>query len=118
MTLELPQGWTATPPEQPVKFARSDESQTVRFTVKPAPSTAAGEYHVRAVVTSGGQTFDRGYQVIEYPHIRRQHIYDAADATLKVIDVQDAAEPDDRLRDGRRRSGAAGDRAARREGAR
>ena len=44
----------------------------------------------RAVVTSAAQTFDRGYQVIEYPHIRRQHIYDAADATLKVIDVKTA----------------------------
>ena len=34
--------------------------------------------------------FDRGYQVIEYPHIRRQHIYDAASTTLKVIDVRTA----------------------------
>jgi hypothetical protein len=41
-------------------------------------------------VTSGGKKFDRGYQVIEYPHIRRQHIYDAADATLKVVDVRTA----------------------------
>ena len=32
---------------------------------------------------------------------------------MKVIDVQDRAEPDGRLRDGRRRPGAAGDRAAR-----
>ena len=54
-----------------MKFARGDESQTVRFEVKPAPTTPPGEYHVRAVATSGGQTFDRGYQVIEYPHIRR-----------------------------------------------
>ena len=86
----MPQGWTATPAEQPVTLSRPDESQTVRFVVKPASTTAAGEYHVRAVVTSAGKTFDRGYQVIEYPHIRRQHIYDAADATLKVIDVKTA----------------------------
>ena len=90
VTLEMPKGWTATPPEQPLKLSRSDESQTVRFDVKPAPGTPAGAYHVRAVVTSGGKTFDRGYQVIEYPHIRRQHIYDAAGTTLKVIDVRTA----------------------------
>ena len=30
----------------------------------------------------------RGYEVIEYPHIRRYHIYENADATLKVIDVR------------------------------
>jgi len=88
--LELPQGWTASPPQQDVALARQDESQTVRFQVKPAANTAAGEYHVRAVAAAAGQTFARGYQVIEYPHIRRQHIYHGADTTLKVIDVRTA----------------------------
>jgi LmbE family N-acetylglucosaminyl deacetylase len=87
VTLELPQGWTSTPPQQTLKLARADESQTLRFLVKPPLGTKAGEYHVRAVVKQGGATYDRGYQVIEYPHIRRQHIYDAAAATIKVIDV-------------------------------
>ena len=58
VTLQLPAGWTATPPQQTMKFARQDESQTVRFSVKPAPNTVPGEYHVRAIVSSGGQTFD------------------------------------------------------------
>ena len=88
ITLQLPPGWTATPPQQTMKFARQDESQTVRFSVKPSPNTVPGEYHVRALVSSGGQTFDRGYQTIEYPHIRRQHIYHDADVTLKVINVK------------------------------
>ena len=86
--LELPRGWTASPAEQPVKFTRQDESQTVRFDIRPAPGTAPGEFRVRARVGAGAQTFDRGFQVIEYPHIRRQHIYKAADATLKVLDVK------------------------------
>ena len=89
--LDVPPGWTATPPQQAVTFTRSDESQTVRFQVKPGPTTPSGEFHVRAMATSGGQTFDRGYQVIEYPHIRRYHIYDQADTTLKVIDVRTEA---------------------------
>ncbi len=87
VALEMPQGWTSTPAEQPLKLARSDESQTLRFVVKPPIGTKAGEYHVRAVVKQGGATFDRGFQVIEYPHIRRQHIYDVAWTTIKVIDV-------------------------------
>ena len=86
--LELPQGWSATPGEQPVKFSRSDESQTVRFSLKPSASVGAGEFHVKAIVSSGGRTYARGFQVIEYPHIKRYHIYDAADATLKVINVR------------------------------
>ena len=87
VALELPQGWTSTPAEQPVKLARSDESLTLRFMVKPPLGTKAGEYRVRALVKQGGAVYDRGYQVIEYPHIRRQHIYDAATTTIKVIDV-------------------------------
>jgi LmbE family N-acetylglucosaminyl deacetylase len=86
--LEAPSGWTVTPHEQAVKFERADEAQTVRFQVKPGLNTPSGEYHVRAFATSGGRTFNRGYQVIEYPHIRRYHIYDDADTTLKVIDVR------------------------------
>jgi LmbE family N-acetylglucosaminyl deacetylase len=86
-SLELPQGWTSTPAQQPLKFARADEEQTLRFVVKPPLGTKAGEYRVRAVVKQDGATYDRGYQVIEYPHIRRQHIYDAAVATIKVVDV-------------------------------
>ncbi|MGH9141397.1 MAG: PIG-L family deacetylase [Vicinamibacterales bacterium] len=86
--LELPRGWSATPGEQAVKFSRSDESQTVRFMVKPSASVTAGEAQVNAIVTADGRSYTRGYQVIEYPHIKRYHIYDAAEATLKVINVR------------------------------
>ena len=89
--LEVPRGWTATPAWQPIAFERADESRTVRFDVKPAPTAMNGEFHIRAIATANGQTFDRGYEVIEYPHIRRYHIYDSADATLKVIDVRTPA---------------------------
>jgi alpha-galactosidase-like protein len=91
VTLNLPDGWTANPADQTVKFTREDESQTVRFAVRPAANAAPGEYQVTAAVSSDGQTYSRGYQVIEYPHIRRQHIYDAARTTTKVIDVKVAS---------------------------
>jgi len=87
VSLDVPPGWTTTPPQLGLKLARSDESQTLRFLVKPPLGTKAGEYRVRALVKQGDATFDRGYQVIEYPHIRRQHIYEAASTTIKVIDV-------------------------------
>ncbi len=87
--LELPEGWSATPRVQTLKLDRQAESRTVRFQVRPGPAAAAGgEFHVRAIATAKGQTFDRGFQVIEYPHIRRYHIYANADATLKVTDVR------------------------------
>ena len=43
---------------------------------------------MKARVTSGGTSFSRGYQVVEYPHIRRAHIYRDAEVVLKVIDVK------------------------------
>src|SRR6185503_11438083 len=88
--LDVPPGWSVAPIDQKVEFSREDESQTVRFQVRAASNAASGEYFIRASATAAGRTFARGFQVIEYPHIRRQHIYDAADARLKIIDVRTA----------------------------
>jgi LmbE family N-acetylglucosaminyl deacetylase len=86
--LDAPPGWTTSPPAQTAAFGRQDDARTVRFQVKPAPGTPPGEFQVHAVATMNGQDFDRGFQVVEYPHIRRQHIFDSAAATLKVTDVR------------------------------
>jgi len=91
VALQLPDGWSATPTDQTLKFTREDEPQTIRFAVRPAANAAAGEYRLAANVTSDGQTYSRGYQTIEYPHIRRQHIYGAAQTMMKVIDVKVAS---------------------------
>ena len=88
MKLTLPDGWTSTPADQAVAFTREDESRTVRFDVRPGPGAKEGEYKIAATATLNGQAYDRGFQVIEYPHIRRQHIYASADATLRIVDVK------------------------------
>jgi hypothetical protein len=86
--LTTPPGWTSTPPEQSITFSREDESRTVRFQVRPPATTKSGAYAVGAVATTAGQDFRRGYQVIEYPHTHRQHIYREADTSMKVLDVK------------------------------
>ena len=86
VTLDLPAGWSAAPETVPVRLSREDESRTVRFDVS-AGGTAAGEYAVGAVVERAGERFDRGYQVVEYPHIERRHIGRPAAGTFKIIDV-------------------------------
>ena len=91
--LILPQGWISTPTQQPITFSREDESRTVRFQVGPAAALVSGKYLVSAQAktdVTGGQAFARGYQVIEYPHITRQHIYNEAETQVKVIDVRTA----------------------------
>jgi hypothetical protein len=86
-SLVLPAGWKATPPSAPLQFSREDAAETARFTVTPPADAKPGAYRVRAVVAADGQTFDQGYQVIEYPHIRRRHRIVDAETTIKVIDV-------------------------------
>jgi LmbE family N-acetylglucosaminyl deacetylase len=88
VSLELPNGWKAFPSAAPLEFAREDAAETVRFQVVPASGAKPGQYDVRAVVRAGTESFDRGYQVIEYPHVRRQHLVLPAHAAIKVIDVK------------------------------
>ena len=84
--LDLPVGWTATPPTNLVRFSREDEAQTVRFTVTPPPQ-AEGEHVIRAEVQTSDGSFDTGYQVVEYSHIGRRHLVRSAESTIKLIKV-------------------------------
>jgi GlcNAc-PI de-N-acetylase len=94
VTLETPAGWKVTPPANAVAFTREDESTTVRFLIHPPASLAAGEVVVHAMVAgvkadglSGAERFDKGYDVIEYPHTQRRHKVTTAETAVKVIDV-------------------------------
>jgi LmbE family N-acetylglucosaminyl deacetylase len=86
--LELPAGWSVAPATQHVRFQRAAEADTVVFTVTLPPSVTLGGYKIRAVAQSGDTQFDRGYDVIEYPHIHRQHVFEPSIVPVKVIDVE------------------------------
>jgi LmbE family N-acetylglucosaminyl deacetylase len=86
--LEVPAGWRVTPATSAVSFTREDEAHTIRFTVRPDAKAATGQYPIRAVASAGTQTFDRGYQTVEYPHIQRRQLELPAVANLKVMDVR------------------------------
>jgi len=102
VTLEVPQGWRATPPSQPVTFSREDESVTVRFALQPpavnvlaaaAMKPGGNQFKVNAVVrntdvASGvSRTFNQGYQVVEYPHTTRRHVLTTPQVAVKALDV-------------------------------
>ena len=88
VALDLPAGWRATPETARVHLARADEAATTRVMVYPPMGLAPGPYTVTARVTSGGRTWTRGYDIVEYPHTRRQHIYVPATTTIKALEVQ------------------------------
>lgn len=86
--LEAPAGWRVTPAGAPVDFTREDQETTVRFKVRPAATAALGQYDIKAVAKVGTQSFENGYQVVEYPHTRRQQLEMPAVVSFKVMDVR------------------------------
>ncbi len=89
--LELPAGWKAAPASVPLNFTREDESLPARFAVTAPAEVRAGEYTLRAVVTSpatGNRKFSDGYQDIEYPHVERRQVIKPAEIAVKIVDVK------------------------------
>jgi LmbE family N-acetylglucosaminyl deacetylase len=87
--LDVPAGWQASPASTPVRFSREDESVTVGFRITPPAGGRAGDFTVSASAAreGSGARSAQGYTVVEYPHIRRRHVVEAAEARAKVIDV-------------------------------
>lgn len=86
VSLTLPAGWESSPRSSKISFTREDESRTLRFLVS-SRDAGVGEYKIGAVARTTESTFDRHYQVVEYPHTARRPIVRAADAVFKVLDV-------------------------------
>jgi alpha-galactosidase-like protein len=87
-SLEAPAGWTVSPSSAPVKFERADEQVTTSFKITPPARARAGESVVQAIVSAPDKTSRVGYDVVEYPHIHRRHVVEAAVTRVKVIDVR------------------------------
>jgi hypothetical protein len=95
VTLAAPAGWKVDPRAAPLRLSREDESATVAFRVQPPDGVRDGEYALTATATPAGpdaSASQSGYQIIEYPHIRRRHIVRPATARLKVIDARIAPD--------------------------
>jgi hypothetical protein len=86
----VPAGWSVSPASAPVKFERAEEQVTVSFTVTPEAGARPGEYSADATVSvddNSKTTSHTGYEIVEYPHIHRQHVIEPAHTRVKVIDV-------------------------------
>jgi LmbE family N-acetylglucosaminyl deacetylase len=87
--LQVPDGWRTDPPSARVSFSRQDEARTIRFTVRPPAGVQANDYRVG--VTVDGRTAI-GFQAVEYPHIQRRHLLQAAAGVIKALDVRIAPD--------------------------
>jgi hypothetical protein len=89
--LEVPAGWKVTAGTNTIDVNHEDKALSARFRVTSPASVKAGEYPVKAIVTSpatGDEKFSSGYQEIEYPHVQRRQVIKAAATSVKVIDVK------------------------------
>jgi LmbE family N-acetylglucosaminyl deacetylase len=85
LQLEVPEGFSVTPPSVPFTLNAGGEV-TLSFHVKPPKKAATGTLH--AVATVGGRRFDRGLRRIEYAHIPIQTWLPPAEVALTRVDVQ------------------------------
>ncbi|MBO2008894.1 PIG-L family deacetylase [Hymenobacter negativus] len=88
LALTLPAGWTSTPASQSFALAAKDAEQTVEFRVQPGPGVAPGKTELRAVATVAGQSYSRGIQTIQYPHIPTQTLFPEAVAPLVKLELR------------------------------
>ena len=86
--LEVPPGWEVIPREAPLSFTRENQSITTRFRIIAPQDLSAGDFEIRAVGNFQGQTYQQGYQVIDYHHIQRRLLYHPSTIQVKAVDVQ------------------------------
>ncbi|MGH7505663.1 MAG: PIG-L family deacetylase, partial [Longimicrobiales bacterium] len=90
--VSAPANWHVAPASIPLRFEDEGATRTLSFNVVPPAGLAPGEYALRAVVEAAGARYDRGYQLVDYPHTRPRALY--RDATVDVSAFDVAIAPD------------------------
>ncbi len=83
-----PAGWRVEPAEVEMSFAAGGGERTVQLSLHAPPGIAAGEHALAASFHSGGRSFDRGYRLVDYPHIEPRPLFAPARAAVRAIDVR------------------------------
>ncbi len=85
VSLTLPSGLRADSASRTARLERYGAEVTVAFRVRGRLSV--GEHRIEAVASSNGESFASGYDVIDYDHIRRQHMYRPATIRVTAVDA-------------------------------
>ncbi len=89
LRVAVPAGWRADPSSLPLRFAAAGESREVDVTVVPTDVTAEGTFEVSAAFEAeDGRTYDRGLEVVDYPHVRARPLYHAARTRVVAADLR------------------------------
>ena len=87
LTLQLPAGWSSTPPSSRFAFARPGERGSYRFTVS-VPALDARDYRIEAVATVGARQYREGYDVIEHRDLETRYLFHPSTIHVRGVDVK------------------------------
>jgi hypothetical protein len=85
--LELPAGWSASPPDVELRFTHWGEIQSAEFRLT-APQIAARAYSIAAVAEYAGKPYREGYQSIAHADLETRSLYHPAMAAIDGVDVR------------------------------
>ena len=88
LSLEIPDGWRVDPASHRLSFKREEEKIFKSFRVFPAKNISVGTFQVEAVAELEGKIYASGYQIIDYDHIRRRHLFSPSQAKFQVVDLK------------------------------
>ncbi|MGH7636699.1 MAG: hypothetical protein ACREOK_03525, partial [Gemmatimonadaceae bacterium] len=85
VVLVLPEGLSTDSAERVVPFTRYAQTRVLSYRVRGRLS--AGTHSISAFAVAGRDTFDLGYQIVDYDHVRRQRVYRRARVAVTALDV-------------------------------
>ncbi len=84
--LDVPSGWTATPPSEAFGLTSAGARSRLTFRVT-TPSLPAGKNRIQAVATSGSRTYSTGYQLIRHRDLPLRYLVREAAALVSAMEV-------------------------------
>lgn len=85
--LDLPAGWTSSPPSAHFALQHDGEDQPLAFEIHPG-GLKEQPYTVTAVAEYGGNEYKEGYQVVGYPGLRSYNLYRPATYRTTGLNVK------------------------------
>ncbi|MEZ6119432.1 MAG: PIG-L family deacetylase [Pirellulaceae bacterium] len=86
--LDLPDGWSSTPSQAVVEFAREGDEATVLFEVNIPDRLSTQSYALTAFAESEGDRFSSGFKTVTARDLGRVNIFKDAAHTVQIVDVE------------------------------
>lgn len=87
--IEAPAAWRVSPETRVFELTGPGQERSLTFEVTPTGAPEAGTHRLRAVAsTTGGQHYDEGFTLVDYPHIERAALFQPALSEVAVVPVR------------------------------